>query len=235
MSATPVPAPAGKFFTSMDMGDILEGKTTEITPGVNYDIDGYGLMFGHHNRCDQGRFVYTRIKGDFDISVQMESVRNDKNAFAEAGLMVRKDLTPNGLMLGQSVANNEYHSEGDQYIFMYRLKENGCSDDNPVSEIFGKGTYGNKNYAHSGWGYYPDDVGKRPRPFPKVWLRIKREGNRYVGFFRENDLPWTKLGETRIKLGKEPYVGMFITANHHGGNANIRAQAKFRNLQGFWK
>ena len=58
--------------------------------------------------------------GDFDISVQIEGIHNDRHALTEGGLMARNNLTPTSLFVGQFVSNNEYHGESDEYVSPYR-------------------------------------------------------------------------------------------------------------------
>jgi len=220
-------------FTSMDFGPIPPGRTAEISPGVDYDVEGYGWMFGLHTGSDQGRFVYTRMRGDFDVSARIESIHNDKHAFTEAGLLVRRDLSPSGLMFGQFVTNNQYRGEADQYTCIFRLKEGGSLEQGRDGGTHGPGSWGSDHFGYFASGYIRDDASKRPRPFPHVWIRIQRQGNTYRGYLKEADAPWRLLGQITLDLGREPYVGMALSANHHGAEHNTRAVVQYRDLTGF--
>ncbi|MCC7204078.1 MAG: hypothetical protein IT441_03290 [Phycisphaeraceae bacterium] len=229
---------AAACFTSVDIGSPLPGKTTEITPapgtsGLAYDVEGYGRMFGLHLGSDQGRFVYTRIKGDFEVTARVQSIHNDQAAYAEAGLMVRKDLAPTSLMLGQFVASNEYHGAADQYAFIIRRVPAGSIEKGNGPGPLGQGSWGNDDFTYFPSGYVADDASKHPRPFPGVWIRVRRQGGEYSGMFKAGDAAWRTLGKITLDLGPEPYVGMAVSANHHGGDVNTRAIVQYRELAGF--
>ena len=64
-------------FTSVDIGDPKPGSTTELSPGKDFEIRGFGSQFGGHKNFSRGRFVYTKLKGDFDITVQVRALENE--------------------------------------------------------------------------------------------------------------------------------------------------------------
>ena len=129
-------------------------------------------MFGMHVNSDQGRFAYTKMKGDFDVIVQVENVVSSTQAFAEGGIMVRKDLNPGGLMVANFVTGNKYNGESDQYTFMWRTKEGGTIE--PYWDII-EGFYGERTFGNPAFGYTARGWSKTntpARPYPYVWLRI---------------------------------------------------------------
>jgi len=216
-------------FASVDIGNPIAGKTTIVKPGKDYDIVGYGTMFGLHVASDMGRFVYVRMKGDFDISVQIESIHPDNPSNSKGGLMVRKDLSPGSIFFSQEVTTNEYTGECDRYTCIYRLKEGGKWDGRMLNEKFG--------YATSSCGTIPN-CSSIKRPFPKVWLRIRKTGNDYTAYYKDGDQPWKEtsgcgVGKANLDLGEEPFVGMYIGANEHGLGPENGVLVKFRDLQGF--
>ncbi len=218
------------------LGLLKPGRTTIVAPGRDYDLEGYGLMFGLHQGSDEGRFAFARIKGDFDISVRIEDIHNDEKAFTEAGLMVRRSLHPCDLMLGQSVSSNEYAGEADQYTFMRRTKYAGFLYDATPAH-YGDNGYGNETFSYNATGYQTHNL-RHGRPFPHVWLRLVRTGNTYTSYTKENDAAWHRMGEVALDLGGEPLVGLFVSANHHSatgvvGNPAARAVVRFRDLTGF--
>lgn len=217
-------------------------KFVEVTPGKDYDLEGYGLMFGLHVGSDEGSFTYLPVRGDFDVTVRIASIHNDDQAFTEAGLMARKSRHPSDLMVGQSVSTNEYEGDADQYTFMRRTKFGGFLYDAAPKDLPGGGGLGNADFSYQARGYQADNSGKKgghARPFPDVWLRLKREGNTYTGWRKEGaDGEWAQVGTTTVDLGEEPLVGIFISANHHArpntwGNPTSRAFVQFRDLSGF--
>ena len=202
-------------FTSVDVGGPKPGSTTELVPGQDFEIRGFGSQFGGHKSSSQGRFVYTKLKGDFDITVQVRALENEDQSFGEFGLMARRDLEPKGLEVGQWVSCN-YFGEQDQYRFLWRYKEGGAS--NPWEENWIPGFFGPGSVGGPGNGYFAKGWAKespRPRPFPYVWIRLIRTGNVYRGLIKEYLESWTALGMTTLDLGEEVYVGMAVAANHH--------------------
>ena len=216
-------------FTSIDIGNPAPraGTTTVVKAGRDYDVKGFGTMFGFHVGSDRGRFVYARLMGDFDISVQIDSLHPDNPSLSKAGLMVRKSLDSGSLFFGQEVSTNEYHYECDRYVSIFRLIEHGSLE--PKFEP----AVGNDTMGYTPWGYLPDDCSKEPRPFPNVWLRIKKVGRTYTGYRKENNGEWIKMGERALDLGTGPFAGMYVAPNEHGLGPDNGATAKFRNLLGF--
>jgi hypothetical protein len=169
--------------------------------------------------------------------VQVRAVESEDQSFGEVGLLVRKDLTPTGLELGQFVSNN-FYGEQDQYTFVFRTKEGGAIDpwaDNWIPNFWGPGSFGGPGFGYFATGYaekYP-----RPRPFPYVWLRLVRTGNHYRGLVKEYLDSWKVIGQQDLDLGEEVFVGMAISANHHtrksaggDGDPTIATNVSFRNL-----
>jgi len=207
-------------FISVDIGNIKTGATTIVKDSNSINLKGYGTMFGMHNNSDEGRFCYTQIKGDFDIIIQVDTVMSSSGqAFAEGGLMVRKDLDPKGLMVANFVTSNNYEGETDQYTFMFRKKEGGSIEPvwNIIENFYGEHTFGTPMFGYSARGWSTNNSPKRN--FPYVWLRIIRQGNTYKGYrkygSREDWGKWEEMSEITIDLGNEPYAGIALSANHH--------------------
>jgi len=220
-------------FTSVDFGNITPGKTAELKAGSDYDVEGFGRMFCHHVASDEGRFVYAKFNGDFDMVVRVESIHNDTAALSEVGLMARKSLDPASVLMSMAVTNNEYRSEGWPYTFMYRIESGGFGY--PKNDISRNGAHGEKTYGNAVFGcsdinYIHGDMSLIPRPLPNVWLRLTKVGDRYTGYRRENNDDWVKLGDYTLNMGEELYIGLFISANHHGGTPKHKTIAKFREL-----
>jgi hypothetical protein len=223
----PTHTASGDPFVSVDIGNPppIEGTTTTVKPGSDYDVLGYGRMFGLHWGSDMGRFVYMRKSGDFDISVRMEDVHPQNPSAAKAGLMIRRSLEPTDLFFSQEVDTNEFSYNCDQYCTIWRLKEGGALDIVDLVE--------NDELRYKATGYTSGSCAGMPRPFPLVWLRITRKGNTYTAYKKEVDGDWIKMGENTFDLGSDPYIGMYIAPNEHGLDADNGCEAKFRDLAGF--
>jgi hypothetical protein len=66
---------------------------SQVASGNGWDITGGGGGLGGTN--DQCQFAYVQQNGDFDYRVRLDSL-GLADAWSEAGLMVREDLTPGG-------------------------------------------------------------------------------------------------------------------------------------------
>lgn len=206
--------------TSVDIGKPKGGNTTIINDGKGIKIQGYGTMFGMHLKSDQGRFAYKKIKGDFDIIIQVENITSSTEGYAEGGLMVRKDLNPEGLFVANFVTNNNYKGESDLYTFMFRTKKAGSIEpywDMAIDSFYGYHTIGNPAFGYSARGW--NKTNTPTRPYPYVWLRIIRQGNTYKGYRRSGSASdwgkWEQMTEITFDLGEEPLVGLALSANHH--------------------
>jgi len=225
---------------SFDFGNIKKGKITELKPGSDYDVEGCGRMFGQHMASDEGRFVYARMEGNFDVSVQMAELFNPDRNMVAAGLMVRKDFNSDGLFTSVAVAGNDYVGDVDQYVMPFRMMRYGSidSDTRKVNDgYYGRGAHGNETLSYFSKLYVVKNQ-MRPRPFPDVWVRLNRTGRRYTGYYKEGNGDWIKIGDTFVDLGDSPYVGMYVAAQEHRTdpyeptNPDTFATVKFRNLTG---
>lgn len=232
-------------FTSVDIADkpLKPGSTVISDSGDAMEIAGYGVMFGIHRGRDEGRFVYTKLNGDFDLSAQVTNVASSVNAFAEGGFMVRKSLDPADLFVAQFVTSNGFQFEMDQYTFMFRMQHQGNLepyDEKAKQGFWGPHTIGDPSFGYSARGWAPKDVPNRP--FPKVWLRLKREGNTYTGYRKSGDGDWEKMASIEVDLGEEPLVGFALSANHHhatvfgtSGDRDDKSTLYLRAITGFPK
>jgi len=221
-------------FNSIDFGAIKPGKTTQLLAGKDFDVEGYGRMYCHHISSDEGRFVYTKLTGDFDVIVRIENIHSDTAALSEVGIMARQSLDPTSILMSMAVTNNEYKGEGWPYTFMYRIVPEGfAGKDKRYSKngAHGEKTYGNFAFGCSDINFIHGNMHLIPRPIPNVWVRLTKVGDRFTGYRKENNDEWTKLGDYTLNMGEELYVGLFISANHHGGKATNKAEVKFRDLK----
>lgn len=229
---------------SIDINTPLPGTTTEILPFVAYDMTATGNQFGIHMSRDEGRFAYVMLKGDFDVWCRIAIVQNEKMNLATAGLMARKSLAPDAEFVS-IVANSKSPkwdaSYGvDAYIWGVRLRRGGHVTESMSAD-------------KDGYWYCPA-LNRHLIPFPNCWLRLKRTGNVFTGYFAETaEAPkpnqwrrdsfqstWTLTGQTPPtfvdKNGIFPetlYVGICLDANaEEWGNTRYKAWAQFREIHG---
>jgi hypothetical protein len=227
---------------SVDINTGKQGKTIEVEPFKAYDLSGYGTQFGVHETSCKGRFAYTKLKGDFDVFCRVENVTNSAQQCAAAGLMARISAHPEAPFV-KVVANsfNRVWKEYDPYVMGVRYEN--------------AGSVGKHESWQEGFIYcIPDSFVNHDIPFPMCWLRLKRQGNSFTGYFAETlgvptENDWKKYpfswvlgngpkGPTFIdSLGVFPdemLVGTCLEANVEG-DPGIEAFASFRDINGLSK
>jgi len=219
------------------------GKTEKV--GETFALVAHGTEFGHHCGQDQGHFAYTEVEGDFDVSVQVVSLTNggaqryDGHAtVAKGGLMVREGNDPGARYVAiwaasNDTENNVMHKYPDAFHFDVRLDSEAWLGSKPE----GRFRYGVLNSRDGDWF---------KREYPNVWLRLKREGNKFFAFVSKDGKTWN--GSLRIQQGKSWVVtpshafevelprvlnlGVALSSAAEG-HPNARATAVFQDVRGF--
>lgn len=207
------------------------GTTTQIEAGKSYDMTASGDDFGIHRPNDEGRFLYTTIEGDFDVSVQVASLTIDNpNTFAKAGILARPSLNSDDLFVHVTAPADlspfAHRETKDSYYFGRRF-------------VVGGSLYNSKyDYAF--------DPSYEERTYPNVWIRLTRKGNEFRGYKSKNGIDWKEWGAPAwrtVDLGKKLYVGLtlssYVEPRKREDNAGEYlvfvghvAKAQFRNIKG---
>lgn len=91
-------------WTSADLGGAKKGA---VVPGKDGRFVVYGAGADIWGTRDEGRFVHQEVSGDFEVTVEVESLE-DVAEYAKAGLMVRTGLAPDaGNLLLSTFASGE--------------------------------------------------------------------------------------------------------------------------------
>jgi hypothetical protein len=230
---TGVVAPPGELkLVSVDHNSSLKGKTS--VNGLKLEVTGYGREYAHHYSDDEGRFVYVELEGDFDVAVQIEAMRGH-NVYhpPRAGIMAREiESDPakedsaryvavwasgNGVNEGTNDAKNEHPI--DKYLFDHR------------SALGGSIRAGNFKYHHV--NRQKTDINKRD--FPHVWLRLRREGNRFYGMFGKDGVNWTFMSKGFWDTSFKPKLRVGVAMASSPGDPRGRMRSStvvFMNLSG---
>ncbi len=193
-----------KKFKSTDIGnpDIsgssqVQENSISITAG---GADVWGVQ-------DEFRFAYIEQTGDFDLVAQIESL-TAPHLYTKAGLMAREDLSDNSRHIFFQVFpnNNPRNKNNGGYEFQYRKEKAG--------EM--KAIYPAKF----------DGVPEFPVNFPNTWIRLKRVGNDFTGFFSADGKSWKPFTTFSMEITKKLYLGLAVTSH----NTKETATAVFRNV-----
>jgi len=193
-----------KKFKSTDIGnpDIsgssqIKENNISITAG---GADVWGVQ-------DEFRFVYIEQTGDFDLITQIESL-SEAHLYTKAGLMAREDLSDNSRHIFFQVFpnNNPRNKNNGGYEFQYRKEKAG--------EM--KAIYPAKF----------DGVPEFPVNYPNTWIRLKRVGNDFTGFYSADGKNWKPYTNFSMEISKKVYMGLAVTSH----NPKAAATAIFSNI-----
>lgn len=148
---------------------------------------------------DSFAYAYEQITGDFDVRVRILSVASTDPATQnspKASLMVRSDLGAftydfmiNALPLAPSTRFGQIESIG-------RMNTNTDTDDIPGRNL-NYGTYGGTSATGNAWNpvYGGDTTDDNYCTYPDIWLRIQRQGNKFMTYFATtNTEPYPQNG-----------------------------------------
>ena len=193
-----------KKFKSTDIGnpDIsgssrIKDNSITITAG---GADVWGVE-------DEFRFVYMEQTGDFDLVAQIESL-TEPHLYTKAGLMAREDLSDNSRHIFFQVFpnNNPRNKNNGGYEFQYRKDKSG-----EMKAI------------------YParfDGTPEFPVNYPNTWIRLKRVGSDFTGFYSADGKTWKQYTTFNMEISKKIYLGFAVTSH----NTKKAATAIFKNI-----
>jgi hypothetical protein len=183
------------LFSDLKYADI--GKATK--PGkatINKDgliiVAGGSDIWGTH---DEFRFGYRKFEGDFDLSVQILSL-SAANQYTKAGIMARTDL-----------------SDSSQHVFFQVFPDNSPRNKNNGGCEFQYRSVkaGDMN------AMYPDPITAGNQfnvAFPNTWIRLKRQGDIFESYFRNDSKTWKLYSSFTLKMQRELFVGLAVTAHN---------------------
>jgi regulation of enolase protein 1 (concanavalin A-like superfamily) len=175
----------------------IQGNSISITAG---GADVWGNK-------DEFRFFYIEQNGDFDLVSRIESL-SAPNLYTKAGLMAREDLSNNSRHIFFQVFpnNNPRNKNNGGYEFQYRQVKAG--------EM--KAIYPAKF----------DGIPEFPVNYPNTWIRLKRAGNNFTGFYSTDGMTWKIYTIFTMEISKKIFLGLAVTSH----NTKESATAKFQNI-----
>jgi hypothetical protein len=193
-----------KKFQNTDIGKpAIQGSSTIQDGGIRI-VAGGADVWGVKDECYLSYFEQT---GDFDFTARIESL-TAPHMYTKAGLMAREDLTDNSRHIYfQVFPNNKPRNKNNGgYEFQYRLIKGG--------EM--KAVYPAKF----------DGTPEFPVNYPNTWIRLKRSGNEFTGFFSPDGKTWKVYTTFTLELAKKVYLGLAVTSH----NTKESAVAVFNNI-----
>jgi len=156
---------------------------------------------------DEFGFSYFGQTGDFDLAARIESL-TAPHLYTKAGLMAREQLSDNSRHIFFQVFpnNNPRNKNNGGYEFQYRMEQ-------------GKDMK----------AIYParfDGTPEFPVNYPNTWIRLKRTGNEFTGFYSADGKTWKAFTTFTMELSKKVYLGLAVTSH----NTKETATAIFRDI-----
>ena len=168
------------------------------------------------NAVDGMHYVYRQVSGNFDIKTRVNGLAV-ANTWSKAGLMARVTTNANSRNMAFLIAPPTLAGGQDTYTFQYRDTD-GAAPGSFYKNI-GQGVFTN----------VPSAFGTN------VWLRFKREGAVFSGYFSSNGLDWTfYTNRVTPTTGGGAFpatllVGFAVTS-HDNTSTNKMTLAQFRDI-----
>jgi len=156
---------------------------------------------------DEFGFSYFEQTGDFDLVARIESL-TAPHLYTKAGLMAREQLSDNNRHIFFQVFpnNNPRNKNNGGYEFQYRKEQAG--------EM--KAIYPAKF----------DGTPEFPVNYPNTWIRLKRAGSEFTGYYSADGKSWKAFTTFSMELSKKVYLGLAVTSH----NTKETATAVFRDI-----
>lgn len=201
------PAPQNlNTFLSCDVGaPLLSGSSKRVEGGWDVVAGGADIW----EKSDQFHFVYSKIEGDFDISVRVEDFK-PAHLYSKAGLIIREDLDADSphLMFLVFSDNSPRNNNLGAYEMQFRSSAGAnCQAIYPAVR--------------------PPQPPEFPAAYPNTWLRVQRRGDRFSAFGSTDGRDWRLYGTHTMKLSTSIYAGPALTSH----NPEVTATARFRNYR----
>ncbi|WP_330633205.1 DUF1349 domain-containing protein [Halocatena halophila] len=183
------------------IGTAVLGGTATAAPTITIEGGGEDIW----NQADEFHYYYEEIDGDFDVTVQVDSVE-DTDEWARAGIMVRQTLNDDAehAMVRKT--------PGNETSFQWR-SNNGTAAKSTTSDE------GEGESEISGGTMAAD------------WLRLTRTGDTVSAYGSSDGSTWTLIADispNQIDLAASAYVGLAVCSH----DAGTLCTGTFSNLSG---
>ncbi|MBW8331619.1 MAG: DUF1349 domain-containing protein [Prolixibacteraceae bacterium] len=199
-------APLKKFKYANIGSPALPGSSEIRNEGIRITAGGADIW----GVKDEFGFSYFEQNGDFDLVARIESL-TAPHLYTKAGLMAREQLSDNSRHIFFQVFpnNNPRNKNNGGYEFQYRAEQAG--------EM--KAIYPAKF----------DGTPEFPVNYPNTWIRLKRAGSEFTGYYSADGKTWKAFTTFGLELSKKVYLGLAVTSH----NTEESATAVFRDIATF--
>jgi hypothetical protein len=176
----------------IDIGIATKNGTEKFNNNLLEFVAGGSDIWGKH---DEFHFGYKKLKGDFDLSVQILSL-SAADKYTKAGIMARSDLSDSSQHVYYQVFpdNSARNKNNGGCEFQYRLEKG--------SEM--KAIYPVPNTAGNQFKV----------SYPDTYIRLKRIGDNFEAYFSNDNKTWRLYTKFELKMPGELFVGLAVTAHN---------------------
>lgn len=194
-----------KKFKHADIGSpAVSGSTSILGQRLSMAAGGADVW----GTKDEFRFSYIEQNGDFDLVARIESL-SAPHLYTKAGLMAREDLSSDSRHIFFQVFpdNNPRNKNNGGYEFQYRQTKAG-----EMKAIYPARAVGTPDF---------------PVNYPHTWIRLKRAGNNFTGYYSPDGQTWKEYTTYTLMLPKKLYLGLAATSH----NVNEFTTAVFTDIR----
>jgi hypothetical protein len=193
-----------KKLTQSDIGNPSLAGSSTVQANMLQIIAGGADVWGVR---DEFHFSYLEKTGDFDLVARIESL-TAPHLYTKAGLMAREELSDNSRHIFFQVFpnNNARNKNNGGYEFQYRTAKAG-----EMKAIYPSSASGTPEF---------------PVNYPNTWIRLKRAGNLFTGYYSADGKTWKEYATYTLELPKKINLGMAVTSH----NTKETATAVFRDI-----
>ena len=193
-----------KMLNQSDIGNpALAGKVSITDKGLDITAGGADIW----GTRDEFHFSYQKLVGDFEMSIQVLSL-SAANQYTKAGIMARVDS-----------------SDNSQHVYFQVFPDNSPRNkNNGGCEFQYRSVKGGEMKA-----IYPakfDGIPEFPVNYPNTWIRLKRVGSDFTGFYSADGKTWKSYTTFNMEISKKVYLGFAVTSH----DSNATATAEFSNI-----
>jgi hypothetical protein len=156
---------------------------------------------------DQFHFSYLEKTGDFDLIARIENL-SAPHLYTKAGLMAREELNDNSRHIFFQVFpdNKPRNKNNGGFEFQYRAAKAG-----DMKAIYPAKSTGTPEF---------------PVNYPNTWIRLKRSGNEFTGYYSVDGKIWKIYATYTLDLTQKIYLGLAVTSH----NVKESAIAVFKDI-----
>ncbi len=181
---------------SINVGDCCDG-TFEYDSGIDAWIvkNNGGWLW---NRKDSFYYLYDKLHGDGEVTACIVGINsippNTLDWQTKIGVMIRETLAAGSKNSVAAISPRDGHA----VIFGHRA----ITDDES-----------NQDYQRILTEGYSSPVFSFP-----FWVKLQREGNQFRGYYSDNGVTWSQMGNTQqiIDMAESVYAGLFVVTRPLG-------------------